>query len=40
MQFKETEIRTKKSHPRPGREGFTDPAVRDFINKTGAAGKL
>jgi hypothetical protein len=43
MQFKETEIRTKNSHPRPGREGFADPidpAVRNFINKLGSAGKI
>jgi hypothetical protein len=31
MQFKEAEIRTKKSHPRPGREGFT--ADTQFINR-------
>jgi hypothetical protein len=40
MQFKETEIRTKKSHPRPGREGFTETEVRDFINKLGSSGKI
>lgn len=39
MQFKETEIRTKKSHPRPGREGFTETELRDLINTIPGLGK-
>jgi hypothetical protein len=36
MQFKETEIRTKQSHPRPGREGFTQ--IDQFDNKSSSVG--